>query len=247
MINLVIDIGNTFSKLALFNNRALISVKQISDISATDITQLLSDSKIDNAIISSVRADIDELEDILKSNTNYTHFTASTPSAVFNQYKTPHTLGLDRYAAVIGAQAIHSNKNCLVIDAGTCITYDLVTSEKNYVGGSISPGINMRFKAMHSFTDKLPLVEPAWLLEDDYGTDTLNSMRTGVQKGVIFETLGFINNYYAKWPELTVILCGGDVNFFDTQLKNSIFAHALKTEPNLVLIGLNEVIHFNND
>ncbi|HEY0054984.1 MAG TPA: type III pantothenate kinase [Pedobacter sp.] len=249
MLNLVVDIGNTFTKLATFNNKEIISLVRTEALSLEYLNNFLNTQAIDNAIISSVNTEIDSFEDLLKSRTKYFRFTGSSSSNIINHYKTPQTLGLDRYAAVIAAEYLFPQQSCLIIDAGSCITYDFVDKNKNYLGGSITPGIQMRFKAMSSFTGRLPLVEPDINIntDSDYGDDTTTAIRSGVQKGVVYEALGFINSFYLKWPDLKVILCGGDVNFFDTQLKNSIFAHTLKTEPHLVLIGLNEVIYYNND
>lgn len=247
MVNLVIDIGNTFSKLAIFNNRSLKNIVQVDTLSVNYLSNFLNDNTVDNSIISSVNTQVDELEKVLTSKTRYFRFTSSSSSGITNQYKTPQTLGLDRYAAVIGANFIYPNQNCLVIDAGSCITYDFVDDKNNYWGGSISPGIKMRLKAMNKFTGRLPLLEPNIEMNIEYGYDTNSSMLSGVQKGVVYEAIGFINSYQVKWPDLKVVLCGGDVKFFDTELKNSIFAHTLKTEPQLVLIGLNEVIYYNND
>ncbi len=247
MLNLVVDIGNTFTKLATFNNKEMISLEQTENLSLEYLNNFLDARAVNNAIISSVNIEIDSFEDLLKSRTNYFRFTGSSSSNIINHYKTPHTLGLDRYAAVIAADYLFPQQSCLVIDAGSCITYDFIDKDKNYLGGSITPGIQMRFKTMSSFTGRLPLVESDINKDTDYGDDTTSAIRSGVQKGVVYEALGFINSFYSKWPDLKVILCGGDVNFFDTQLKNSIFAHTLKTEPHLVLIGLNEVIYYNND
>lgn len=247
MTNLVIDIGNTFSKLAVFNNRVITSLIQVKNLTIHYLRNFLEENAVDNAVISSVNVEIDAFEDLLKSKTNYFRFSGSSSSGIVNHYKTPQTLGLDRYAAVIAAEALFPDHNCLVIDAGSCITYDFVDAHKNYWGGSISPGINMRFKAMNEFTGRLPLIEADLQGNTEYGDDTRSAILSGVQKGIIYEAIGFINSFYSKWPDLKVILCGGDVNFFDTELKNSIFAHTLKTEPNLVLIGLNEVIYYNND
>jgi type III pantothenate kinase len=166
-------------------------------------------------------------------------------TGIENKYKSPATLGLDRLAGIIGARTLFPDKNCLVIDAGTCITYDAINKDGVYEGGSISPGLKMRLKAMHNFTRRLPEVE---LVEyDDWqGYDTKSAMLSGVLNGAIEEVKGFIEIYNSKYSKLHVILCGGDSIFFDNRLKNSIFAHALKTEPNLVLIGLNEVIQQND-
>lgn len=247
MVNLVIDIGNTFTKLAIFNNREMVNFMQVKDFSLYFLRNFLEINPVDHAIVSSVNTEIDAFEDLLKSKTNYFRFSGSSASRIKNEYKTPHTLGLDRYAAVIAAEALFPDQNCLVIDAGSCITYDFVDSQKKYLGGSISPGIEMRFNAMNKFTGRLPLINANPDRDIEYGNDTESAILSGVQKGIIYEAIGFINSFIVRWPQLKVILCGGDVNFFDTQLKNSIFAHTLKTEPNLVLIGLNEVIYYNND
>src|SRR5690606_709080 len=160
-----------------------------------------------------------------------------------NHYKTPQTLGLDRFAGVIGAAALYPEQNSLVIDAGTCITYDRIDKNRNYDGGGISPGLSMRFQAMHELTEKLPLIAPDLHFMEKIGTDTRSSLLAGAQQGLINEALGFINDYELRFEALQIILCGGDFKFFDTRLKNSIFAHSVKVEPHLVLIGLNEVIH----
>jgi type III pantothenate kinase len=247
MLNLVIDIGNTFSKLALFNNRKMTKLVQVNNLTLPYLRNFLSENAVDNSIVSSVNTDIDTFEEVLQTSSRYIRFSGLSTSNVNNLYKTPQTLGLDRYAAVIGAQALYPNKDCLIIDAGTCITYDFIDAHRNYHGGSISPGIKMRFKSMNRFTGRLPLIEPNPEMNMEYGDDTKTAMLSGVQRGVIYEAIGFINSFRTRWPNLSVVLCGGDVKFFDTELKNSIFAHILKTEPQVVLIGLNEVIHHNND
>ena len=247
MTNLVIDIGNTFSKLAIFNNKKLADLVQVDNLTLHYLRDYLQGREVDNAIISSVNTEIEEFEQLLAKKTRYHRFTALSKSNLINHYKTPQTLGLDRYAAVIAAESLYPKRNCLVIDAGSCITYDFVDTERNYHGGSITPGISMRLKAMNRFTSRLPLIEPNPDIKIEFGDDTRSAILSGVQKGVIYEATGFINSFHTKWKELKVLLCGGDVNFFDTELKSSIFAHTLKTEPHLVLIGLNEVIHYNND
>ncbi len=243
MSNLVIDIGNTFSKIALFNNRELkeLKVSQTADIDV--VGSLVRKYQPENAIVSTVRQDVKILELFLQEHCRYLRFNTGIPAGLVNHYKTPATLGPDRYAAVIGAHFLFPESDCLVIDAGTCITYDLVDSKSNYWGGNISPGIRMRFKAMNAFTEKLPLIEFDESFNEDYGRDTESALMAGVVKGIVFEVSGFISHYYKNWPGLKVLLCGGDVNFFDRQLKNSIFARNVQAEPDLVLIGLNEVIH----
>jgi len=247
MYNLVIDIGNTLTKFALFNNRSIVKLHSANNVSPQVIDEFASSFAVKNAIVSTVKPHIEELEQYLQSKFRYLRFKTSEKTLINNRYKTPNTLGLDRYAAVNGAAHIFPGSDCLVIDAGTCITYDFIDKEKNYYGGSISPGIAMRYKAMHTFTGKLPLIA----FDSDFngvrGEDTRTSMLSGVQGGVYYEVEGFIKAYQGQYPGLVVLLCGGDADFFDRQLKNSIFAPVVKSEPHLVLIGLNEVIYQHND
>lgn len=247
MRNLVVDIGNTFTKAAIFNNREVEKSSSTADFNLAFIERFAGEENIDSAIVSSVDQDVPEIESYLKSRYKYIRFNAGLSGRVKNKYKTPSTLGLDRLAAVIGAEALYPGKNVLVIDAGTCITYDFIDSGRNYYGGSISPGIAMRFKAMNEFTERLPLIEFDSESDGKFGDDTRSAMLSGVQQGIYYEALGFIQSYSEQYPDLQILLCGGDAMFFDSRLKSSIFAHSFKTEPNLVLTGLNEVIYHYND
>ncbi len=246
MLNLVIDIGNSLTKIAIFDNRTLVEVQTLESVNIDSFRSFLAERQIDNAIISSVKEEIEELEILLQSSCSYFRFGVDLQLGINNQYKTPKTLGLDRLAAIVGAEALFSGKNSLIIDAGSCITYDFIDDQQNYMGGSISPGINMRFKSVHAFTHRLPLLEADVNFNDSHGTDTRSSILSGIQNGVYYEVLGFIQSYASRFLDLNVVLCGGDVKFFDTRLKSSIFADAVKTESNLVLIGLNEVIYQQN-
>ena len=168
-------------------------------------------------------------------------------AGIRNQYKTPDTLGVDRLAAVIGAHKLYPGKSSLVIDAGTCITYDYIDAGGNYFGGSISPGLNMRYKALNYYTGALPLINADEKFDKIYGDDTRSAILSGVQNGIKYEVFGFVESYRANEPELNILLSGGDSIFFDTLLKNSIFAPYVKNEPYLVLRGLNAAIQNNND
>ncbi|MEO8794332.1 MAG: type III pantothenate kinase, partial [Daejeonella sp.] len=232
-------------KFAVFHNRKLVEI--FTDLSVNELESLISKFDIQKSILSSVSKTAEIFEDVLKNETQYIRFSTGIKSAIKIKYKTPQTLGLDRFAVVIAANAMYPNKNCLVIDAGTCITYDAVDQAGNYTGGSISPGLNMRLKAMHEQTGRLPLVKLDENFTDDEGTDTSSAILSGVVNGTFGEVLAFINTYNSRYSNLQILLCGGDANFFDTRLKSSIFAHTYKTEPHLVLIGLNEVIHQYND
>ncbi|MHB1176811.1 MAG: type III pantothenate kinase [Daejeonella sp.] len=242
MSQLVIDIGNSRTKVAIFDARKLVKVNRLERPDTDRLLAYFEDHDIQQSIISSVNDDIRNLEKVLAERTNYTRFSSQLKNEIDNRYKTPGTLGLDRLAGVIAAKALFPENSCLVIDAGSCITYDAIDHNGVYKGGNISPGLNMRFKAMHTFTGRLPLIKLADF-EGFEGYDTVTSMLSGVVNGALSEIKGFIQTYSSHYPELKIILCGGDANFFDTRLKSSIFAHTLKTEPDLVLIGLNEVIH----
>ncbi|HEY0670366.1 MAG TPA: type III pantothenate kinase [Sphingobacteriaceae bacterium] len=247
MSNLVIDIGNTRTKIAVFRDRKLLHSEITDRFSAEKVHELTGEFHITNSILSSVAEDQDEILTILERNTRFIRFSHRYPATVKINYKTPETLGLDRLAGVIGARALNKNRSSLVIDCGTCITIDAITGSGEYSGGSISPGLNMRLKALHVFTGKLPLVALDTGFSEWIGNDTTGSILSGVLEGTFQEVFGFISKYVSAYPGLKILLCGGDANFFDTRLKNSIFADIVETEPALILIGLNEVIHHYND
>lgn len=164
-----------------------------------------------------------------------------------NLYQSPMSLGSDRIAAVAGALSLYQGKDVLIINAGTAITYEFLTNKGEYLGGSISPGIHMRYMALHTFTSRLPLLELDENIPELIGTDTVSSIRSGVQLNTLFELNGVINSYRNLYGEyLTICICGGDSKTFVTQLKNSIFADHLAWQPDLVLIGLNQILTFNN-
>ncbi|MDA9313033.1 type III pantothenate kinase, partial [Vicingaceae bacterium] len=155
----------------------------------------------------------------------------------------PDTLGKDRIAAVAGAQGQFPNQNTLVIDAGTCVTYDFLTAEGDYLGGAISPGVQLRLQAMNDYTSKLPLLK--WEGADNpqsIGDTTITSMLSGAVNGLISEMRGFIESYEKQYKSLKIVITGGDSNFFVKELKNGIFA-----DPNLVLKGLNDILIYNGE
>lgn len=247
MANLVVDIGNTFTKIGVFEQDELLETNQYQLIDTAVITDFLNNHKISKAIISSVKAGHEQWEAALSKKTEVIWFNAGMTGTVNNRYQTPATLGLDRLAAVIGAACLHPGMNSLVIDAGTCITYDWVDAKGNYFGGSISPGLKMRFKAVNYYTAALPLIDADQTFAETYGNDTASSIRSGIQNGIKYELTGFIENYKSNIKDLNIILTGGDSIFFDTLLKNSIFAPCIKIDPHLVLKGLNAAIPRNND
>lgn len=234
-MNLVIDIGNTRIKVAAFHRDQLKT--KFSFQSSDELKPFLKENQFECAIVSSVSIKAEEVLASVNADKKFV-LSQTLPLPIKLLYKTPATLGVDRIAGVCGVLSIFPSRDCLVIDAGTCITYDFIDRDKNYHGGAISPGINMRFEAMHTFTKRLPLVAPA--PEKLIGDSTESSMRSGVMNGVLSEVDGFINKYRLKYPDLGVVLCGGDTPFFENNLKPTIFA-----APDLVLSGLNRILNHN--
>lgn len=241
-MNLIIDVGNTRVKVAVFEHSIIVELKifNVNKI-ISEVKKILKKFIITDAIMSSVSSislnEIKKLEEILPLTLVLS--TIKTPFK--NLYSTPKTLGVDRIALVFGAVIKYPHQNTLIIDAGTCITFDFINKEKEYLGGAISPGIEMRYKSLHQLTAKLPLLEknvPANFI----GNSTKESINSGVVNGVIQEIEGVIQQYKKKYLDLTVVLTGGDTNFLSKQLKSSIFANQ-----NFLLEGLNEILIFNKN
>ncbi len=247
MANLVIDIGNTYTKVAVFEKDKILYETQFSKVDTGIVTGFLSEYQIGRAIISSVKKDKEEWQTDLEQKLPVTYFNFTMAKGITNHYLTPNTLGIDRLAAVMGARDLYPDKDNLVIDGGTCITYDWVDHQGNYFGGSISPGLNMRYKALNYYTSGLPLVNIDETFTGTFGNDTASAIRSGVQNGIKYELSGFLESYKKDGQDLNIILSGGDSIFFDSLLKNSIFAPYIKIEPHLVLKGLNAAIQNNND
>ena len=246
MANLVIDIGNTQTKLAVFEGSEMLWFDHLPEVDAGLFNSLIPKHSVKRIIVSSVKK---EQQPAYLQNAVLTvsYFNNQMVTSVNNHYLTPLTLGADRLAAVAGAVACNPEKDTLVIDAGTCITYDMVNAEHNYYGGSISPGLEMRYKAVNNYTSALPLLAADAKFDSSFGNDTASAIRSGVQNGLKYEVEGFIQSYREQYPNLNIILTGGDGIFLDTLLKNSIFAPYIKNDPYLVLKGLNAVIQDQND
>lgn len=247
MTSLVIDIGNTLIKIAVFKLDEMLEANQYETIDMPVLDAFLSKYHPVKAIISSVKKHTEAWQVMLGQKIPLIHFNTLMTSGINNQYLTPETLGPDRLAAVIGAYHVFPGQNSLVITGGTAITYDGVDAGGNYFGGSISPGLNMRYKALNNYTAGLPLIEADADFNTPYGNNTTTAIRSGVQNGVKYELTGFIESYKTMSEQLNIILSGGDSIFFDTLLKNSIFARYINIEPYLVLKGLNAAIQKHND
>jgi len=239
-MNLVIDVGNSLTKFTLFNNSNIECSHSIktNNIVLKQIKILFPISNC-NIIICSVKniipKNILSLEKLCKK---LLIFNLSTYTPILNLYKSK-SLGLDRLAAAVGANTIFPNTNCLIIDAGTAITYDILTKNNEYLGGAISPGIDIRYKALSVFTNKLPDLN--FVENFSYPANNTNdSINVGINKGILFETEGYINELSKKYKKLKVIVTGGNYNFLVKNIKRTIFA-----QQNLVAIGLNKILEFN--
>lgn len=240
-MNLIIDIGNSLAKLAVFDRGEVVEVIRGSRYSLDSLPMLCSKYHITRGIISSVIT----LSNTIRRQLGELDFPVieldwQTPIPIKNLYDTPQTLGADRIAGVVAAHAIKPNHPLLVIDAGTCITFDFVDEYGQYHGGNISPGMRMRFKALSTFTDKLPKVTPKGD-NPTYGKTTETAIRAGVIHGIEHEISGYIRQLKKKYPNLLVFLTGGDDFSFDTNLKSVIFADGF-----LVLKGLNRILEYND-
>lgn len=240
-MNLCVDIGNTQIKMGYYNKQGFLEdVTVLSDWKAINLEENLKEWKIERAIISSVRQEDKELTQYLEERLEDVHILSTAlPLPIVVEYATPETLGNDRLAVAVAAAAIFPDRNVLIVDAGTCITYDFV-KEGHYLGGSILPGIDMRFRAMHEFTAKLPLVEST-NLHSFVGYNTETSLQTGVLYGVLHELEGFAAQYREQFGPIIVMVTGGSLPYFESQLKNKIFA-----QYNLVLDGLNVILEYQH-
>jgi type III pantothenate kinase len=236
-MNLVIDHGNTRGKAAFFAGATLL--KKTSFIGTEELTSWIDGYEIEHVLVSSVKVASEELLNAIAHKGRSFHLHAQLPLPIQLEYLTPQTLGVDRIAASVGAWLLYPNENVLVIDAGTCVNYELVDKEGRYQGGAISPGLKMRFESVHHFTARLPLLEP--LTEPPLiGRNTEECIQSGIVNGMAEEIKGTITRYQSKYPNLRVILCGGDAAFFENYLKPTIFV-----APDLVLMGLNGILQHN--
>jgi type III pantothenate kinase len=236
-MNLAIDIGNSRVKTGLFVKGKLVKSNIYNSFSLKDLESVFKENPaIDNTILCSVKSYSPSIKNFLSSRSRFIELSYKTPVPVKVAYKTPQTLGMDRLAAICGAYSI-SKGNILVVNAGTCITFDFMDSKRIYKGGSISPGLDMRYQALHTFTGKLPLILPDMKFNKLIGTDTAEAIKSGVQLGIVNEVDGIIGEYQSKYNDLTIILTGGSMSWLLKSLKSKI-----KAEPFLVLTGLNVIL-----
>jgi type III pantothenate kinase len=244
-LNLVIDIGNTFTKIAVFREEAIFELTSIAsnqlEKSVNFIDETVDRHNIKQVIVCSVGIDHNSLFRSFPHRFNkFIFFDHLTPIPINNLYMTSETLGKDRLAAITAAHHLYNNRNVLVFDAGTALTIDFISKEGDYKGGNISPGLEMRFKALHRFTKKLPLVKADVQFKRLIGNTTQTALISGVQNGILFEIKEYISRFKKEYPDLKIIFTGGDTIFFEKRIKNKIFA-----DQNLVLKGLNIILNYN--
>ncbi len=235
-MNLSIDIGNTFTKAAIFDNKKIVNFQERLDFQ--EVADLCKTYSLNKIMICDVANKSDELIALLPKNINIQKLSHKTPLPIANLYETPETLGMDRLAAVVGAYSLNPNQNCIVIDAGSCITYDFISAKGEYLGGSISLGLQMRFKALHEFTAKLPLLQPSSNLKIEYiGKTTEQAIQSGVINGLLHEMNNIIDHHEFLNGTSNIFICGGDAEFFAQRIDRVQIV--IQT---LLLQGLNELI-----
>jgi type III pantothenate kinase len=239
-MNLVIDIGNTLQKIAVFDEDDCVFCQTVDLITEDILASIINQFAIKHSIISSVAEVEKKVVYFLQNRTQMIAYSHQTKLPVTILYKSAETLGLDRIANAVGAASMFPAQNVLSVQAGTCLVLDFVNEKGEYLGGSISPGMNMRFEALHEKTRNLPYLKPPEATPNFLGTDTSGSISSGVINGICCEIDGFIEYYKKKFTPLIILLSGGDAIFLKKSIKNTIFA-----APNVVLKGLNEIIKYN--
>lgn len=237
-MNLAIDIGNSRTKLGVFDRDKLIDIQVWESPDIEKLNAYIKTKAIEHCIFASVNDKTIEA-DALKNDGIVLELTHETGIPVEIVYKTPDTLGKDRIAAVVGARDKFPGQHCLVIDTGTCITIDMLTDEGKFIGGNIAPGVDMRLLAMHFMTGRLPRVQKGFA-GNMLGASTEEAVQNGAVLGVLLEIAGYIEMLKTKFSPLNVVLAGGDAQYLAGMLKSQIFVH-----PNLVLEGLNKILTFN--
>jgi type III pantothenate kinase len=240
-MNLIVDLGNTRVKCAIMNSigQILELVKKPKRYCTAMLVELMQSYTIDAAILSNTSLPEHRTLELLNSLPQFIHLNENTPLPIKNDYETPVTLGKDRVAAAVASYFRFRHENVLFIDMGTCITINFLTSEGVFLGGNIHPGIQMRLKAMHKFTAKLPMTE-IQVPEEFFGRSTVKALQNGAVKGAFLEIDSLIQLTRSKFGSIKVLLTGGDAYLFENWTKSEIFV-----APNLVLEGLNEILKYN--
>lgn len=238
---LAIDRGNSRTKVGLHHKNGDVEMAVFANTAEDELIYHIKSLQFDAAIMSSVAVEnLNIVSEYLQLNGKFICVDSSTPLPLISEYATPETLGVDRIAGAIGAWKLVGNKNVLLIDVGTCINYECVVNNI-YLGGAISPGLEMRLKAMHDYTGKLPLLKLPEIEIEIIGNSTSSCMLSGAIYGMVNEIEGIVNRYQTKYSGILVVLSGGDGLFLGKYLKNSIFAQ----HKEVVLLGLIEILKYN--
>jgi type III pantothenate kinase len=237
---LVLDIGNTRVKAGIFDGERLVGQANWEGNALEELPVWLGGRTVKAALVSSVAAEDPALLDWMRTRMEVLELNAQTPLPFRNMYTTPETLGKDRVAAVAGAQARFPGRNCLIVDCGTCIKYELLTADGVYLGGNIAPGLHMRIQAMHYFTARLPEVEMT-MPASPVGDSTMTALQNGALRGAVLEIAGFSALFRERWPDALLILSGGDAGFLMPYLPQQ----ETVTEEHLILYGLNAIVMYN--
>lgn len=241
-MKLLVDIGNSLTKIAVTEKGGITTVFKAERMTEPFVGDIFSAYPgITACILSSVREDISVSVDFIRSRCpRVMMFNHHTPIPVKNTYETPHTLGMDRLAAAVGAHTIFPGRNVLIVDFGSALTIDLLSRKGEFSGGNISPGAGLRFKVLHQHTDKLPLCTLSNEPSGSFGTDTGSAIRNGVINGIVFEIEGYIEQIKASTDDPAIIFTGGDADFFAEMIKNTIFV-----DQQLIFKGLYRVLEYN--
>lgn len=239
---LCIDWGNTRVKASIFNgDDQVVRAYHFDAAEAVDsLTKIIAEHQPQGAIFCSVSQHSSDAQAAVKEKVpHFLELNVNTMLPVMNAYSSPETLGADRLAIAVGAQAAFPNTNILAVSVGSCVTYNFVQKNKAFRGGAISPGLRMRLRSMHEWTGKLPAVEAEGeVLLLGYDTDT--SMRSGAIYGLASEIDGMVNAFAAQYPDFNAVLTGGDAALLANKLKSKIFA-----DPDLLMRGLNLILKYN--
>jgi type III pantothenate kinase len=239
-VTLCFDFGNTRKKMAVFQEAVIKETISLADDSIETVQSLINQFQPEKSILSSVIDHNKAIEELLASKTKFHKLGHLTKVPFIVVVGKPETMGADRLALAAAAIHFYPQKNNLVIGLGTCVTYNFINKYHEFVGGGISPGMEMRLKAMNHFTAKLPFVK-----SDNnvplIGYDTNTNLLSGVVLGMAYEIDGFINAYKERFVNFNVLLTGGDIAYLGSHLKNKIFA-----DPDLIFKGLYEISELNN-
>ncbi|MBL7828456.1 MAG: type III pantothenate kinase [Saprospiraceae bacterium] len=240
-MNLCIDIGNTRTKLGLFEEAVLVEDWTTNHLTISGLKSDLANRPVHRVIVSSVAASDPELMQGLSAWKRVLELSHQTALPFENRYQTPLTLGKDRLAAVAGAQSLYAGQNNLIVDFGTCIKTEILTADGVYLGGNIAPGATMRIQAMHHFTARLPIVDMQ-MPESNIGISTETALQNGALRGVVYELEAYIRMMQTMFDSFNVLFSGGDAEFF----KKHCALGNVFVEPKLLLHGLNNILNFNS-